>query len=127
MNQAVCYRSLLAFAALAGLLSACAEKETVSFAADVQPLLQANCIGCHQAGGEGFETSGFSMTSYEGLMRGTEGGPMVIAGDSLGSNLLVLIEGRADPTLTMPRDQHVLRAHEIDLIRTWIEEGAKNN
>ena len=63
------------------LASACKSEPKVSFSQEVRPILEANCLSCHQAGGAGFVASGLSMTSYDNLMKGTEAGPMVIAGD----------------------------------------------
>jgi hypothetical protein len=108
--------------------TACSSEEPVSFARDVQPILEANCLSCHQASGQGFKASGLSMASYEDLMKGTEGGPMVIAGDVEGSNLLVLMEGRADPSISMPHGNlDPLPSADIAIIRNWIAQGAKNN
>lgn len=109
------------------LLAACADRESVSFATDVLPVLNANCLECHQAGGEGYESSGFSMASYDDLMRGTDAGPMVIPGDSLGSNLVVLMEGRADPSIQMPQGHSTVSNADIAAVKTWIDQGAKNN
>lgn len=120
-------RFLLA-AALPALLIACAGEESVSFSQDVRPILDQHCLTCHQAGGAGLEASGFSLVSYEDLMKGTQFGPMVIPGDALGSNMLVLMEGRADPSISMPHgDMKPVPQQQIDTIRRWIEQGAKNN
>ena len=120
-------RFLLA-AALPALLIACAGEESVSFSQDVRPILDQHCLTCHQAGGAGLEASGFSLVSYDDLMKGTQFGPMVIPGDSLGSNMLVLMEGRADPAISMPHgDMKPVPQQQIDTIRRWIEQGAKNN
>lgn len=120
-------RILLA-AALPALLVACAGEESVSFSQDVRPILDQHCLACHQAGGAGLEASGFSLVTYEDLMKGSQFGPMVIAGDALGSNMLVLMEGRADPSISMPHgSMKPIPQAEIDTIRRWIEQGAKNN
>jgi hypothetical protein len=118
---------LAAGTALLGL-AGCNGEGTVSYAQDVEPILQANCLSCHQEGGAGFEASGFSMASYDELMKGTQYGPMIVAGDSEGSNLLVLMEGRADPSISMPhgRMEPVSKAN-IDTIRRWVDQGAKEN
>ncbi len=109
-------------------LAACSREEPVSFTQDVRPILDQHCLSCHQAGGAGLEASGFSLVSYDDLMKGTQFGPMVIAGDSLGSNMLVLMEGRADPAISMPHgDMKPVPQQQIDTIRRWIEQGAKNN
>ena len=110
------------------LASACKSEPKVSFSQEVRPILEANCLSCHQAGGAGFEASGFSMVTYDDLMKGTDAGPMVIPGDVEGSNLLVLMEGRADPSISMPHgSMDPVPGEDIALIRNWIAQGAKNN
>lgn len=110
------------------LLSACSGEPEASFSQDVRPILEKNCLSCHQAGGAGFEASGFSMASYDELMKGTDGGKMVIAGDVEGSNLVVLMEGRADPSISMPHgSMDPVPTQDIATIKKWIAQGAKNN
>ncbi|MDH3787387.1 MAG: hypothetical protein OES53_02370 [Xanthomonadales bacterium] len=100
----------------------------MSFAQDVKPILDQNCLSCHQEGGEGYQASGFSMVSYDDLMKGTKFGAMVIGGDSEGSNLLVLMEGRADPSISMPHgSMDKVASKDIKTIRLWIDQGANNN
>jgi hypothetical protein len=42
--------------------------------------------------------------------------------------MLVLMEGRADPSISMPHGgQKAVSAEDIQKIRLWIEQGAKNN
>ncbi len=106
---------------------AAAKEEPVSFAEDVQPILQIRCATCHQKGAEGYEKSGFDLTSYDGLMKGTKLGPMVVPGDPLTSNLMVLIDGRSDKSIQMPHGKKKLSQCDRDLIRRWIKQGAKNN
>lgn len=110
------------------MLAACNREAPVSFSQDVKPIIDQNCISCHLEGGEGYEASGFSMENYEDLMKGTNFGPMIIRGDSAGSNMLVLMEGRADPSISMPHGamKPVAKA-DIETIRVWIDQGAKNN
>ena len=121
---------LAAVAPLAFLatLPGCAREEAVSFAQDVKPILDENCIACHQPGGKGYEASGFSMVSYEDVMKGTKYGAMVVSGDAEGSNLVVLMEGRADPSISMPHGSlDKVARRDIKTIRAWIDQGAKNN
>lgn len=118
---------LAAGAAVLGL-AGCSGEGTVSYVRDVEPILQANCLSCHKEGGAGFEASGFSMASYDELMKGTQYGPMIVAGDSEGSNLLVLMEGRADPSISMPHgSMEPVSKVDVDTIRRWIDQGAKKN
>ena len=106
----------------------CKKELPVSFSQNVRPILDRYCIECHLPGGKGFEASGFSVESYEDLMKGNRNGPMVIAGDSLGSNMLVLMEGRANPSIKMPHKKPVgASKKELETIRLWIDQGAQNN
>ena len=113
---------------LPAALLACSAEEQVSFARNVKPTLDQYCLECHQPGGAGFEASGLDLSSYDGVMQGTRNGPMVIPGDSMGSNLVVLMEGRADPSIKMPHGTRIkVSAAEIETVKTWIDQGAKDN
>jgi len=110
------------------VLTACGGEPAISFSQDVKPIIDKHCVVCHQPDGQGEVASGFDMTSYEGLMEGAMFGPMIIAGDVEGSNMLVLMEGRADPSISMPHGQRdPVPAQDIQTIRLWIEQGANNN
>ena len=110
-----------------GANQACAQQQKISFAEDVMPIFRGRCVGCHQPGGPGYEKSGLDLTSYEGVMKGTKHGPMVIPRDADGSNLMWLLDWRASPELRMPHGQKKLSTCDRDAIRAWIFEGAKNN
>jgi hypothetical protein len=103
------------------------KKPTVSFAEDILPLLKWRCGNCHQTGGEGVDKSGLDLTSYEGLMKGTKFGKMVIAGDPNHSNLMLLLDWRVPAAIRMPHGKKKLSTCDRDTIRTWIREGALNN
>lgn len=110
------------------VLSGCKKEQEVSFSQDVKPIIDKYCIECHQAGGEGLAASGFNLEDYAGLMKGTRHGPMIFAGDSAGSNMLVLMEGRADPSISMPHGKmEGATGKELETIRVWIDQGARNN
>jgi hypothetical protein len=108
------------------LLSACGNKE-ISFRSDIQPILKQYCMECHAESGKGYEKSGLLMTSYESLMKGTKFGAIIKPGDSLSSALMMLVEGRADPSIKMPHGKEPLPKDRIDLLKKWVEQGAKNN
>lgn len=110
-----------------GSAGAAAAEEVVSWKLDVQPILQARCVDCHKPGGAGWDASGLDLTTYKGLMTGTKHGPIVVPGDTLSSNLLVLVEGRADPKVRMPHGQRPLLKQQIEIIRLWVKQGAKDN
>ena len=101
--------------------------ERVSYQLDVYPILQSRCVACHTPDGDGYKASGLDLTSYEGLIKGTKHGPIVIPGDPVSSNLNVLIEGRADPKLRMPHGERPLLKAQQQIIHAWVKQGAKNN
>jgi hypothetical protein len=101
--------------------------EPQSFSEDILPILQGRCVSCHQPGGAGFEKSGLDLTTYEGLMKGTKFGAMVIPRDPEGSNLMWLLDWRASPEVRMPHGKKKLSICDRNAIRAWIREGAKNN
>jgi cytochrome c553 len=97
-----------------------------SYARDVQPIIIWRCIACHAPEGEGAAKSGLNLTSYEGLMAGTkQGGALIEAGSSTSSTFMVMLT-RKDH-LRMPHGAAPLSDDELRVIRTWIDQGAKNN
>lgn len=115
-------------------LSGC--ERPVSFVDDVQPILEASCIECHSASAEGYVASGFSLTDYEGVMKGTKFGPVVVANNSASSNLYLVIAHKTDPEIHMPPHHEdafasgrgtPLSDEQIETIQAWIDQGALNN
>ena len=110
---------------MAPIQSACAQQGQMSFAEDIAPIFKGCCVSCHQPGGEGYNASGLDLTSYDGLMKGTKFGTMVIPGQPDSSNLIVLIDGRAK--IRMPFGHKPLPSCLRNIIWSWIFQGAKNN
>ena len=105
-----------------------ATEPPASFKDDVLPVFQEHCTSCHQApNGAGFQASGLDLTSYQGVMKGTKFGPMVVAGNPETSNLMRLLDWQTSPQLRMPHDKRQLSTCDRDAIRNWIREGAKDN
>ncbi len=124
----------LYFLAIAVIGTGCSQQ--VSFQNDVNPILQENCLSCHDGQGEGIEASGFSVRSYDDLMKGTKFGKVVVPGDSLSSSLYRLIDHQADPKIQMPPhhdealatgQKSALSGAQIKTIKAWIDQAANNN
>ena len=97
----------------------------VSFENDVTPIFQNRCVQCHggvDEDGEIRAEASLNLTSYEGVIAGSEYGPVVTAGDPDDSILLDLIVWG-----DMPEEGDSVPEEEIALIRMWIAEGALNN
>jgi len=101
--------------------------EKVSFSEDIYPIIQIRCLECHKPDGDGYKKSGLDLRTYQGLMKGTKFGPMIVPGNAFLSNLVVLIDGRAAPGLRMPHNKKKLSICERQLIKRWINQGAKDN
>jgi uncharacterized membrane protein len=111
-----------------GLVGCSGGEPVVSFSAEVKQVLDNNCVSCHVPGQPGYEASGLALDSYDGLMKGTRFGKVVLPGDAQGSVLNMLVEGRADPSIAMPHGANRrLYAEEIQVLRRWVEQGASNN
>jgi len=103
----------------------------VSFSRDVMPILQDYCVSCHHPSpyAKGYAKSGLDLTSYEGLMKGTKFGKVVIPGDSENSTFTKLLTG-TNKGLKMPMGLNAsgtLDRQYILTLRKWVKQGAKNN
>jgi mono/diheme cytochrome c family protein len=92
--------------------------------ADVAPIFQQRCAECHTPGKEGTMKSGFSVESYETVMKGTKLGPVIVKGSSESSSLYRLVAGETDPSIHMPHGKASLTHDQIKTIETWIDQGA---
>jgi formate dehydrogenase gamma subunit len=86
----------------------------VSFAADILPLLQANCATCH---GE-MASGGLKLTDYSSLAAGGQDGPAFVAGSPDQSLIVAKMKG-----------DHAVRLTGADLQKLvdWIAAGAQDN
>jgi hypothetical protein len=94
----------------------------VSFNRDIRPILANNCFACHGPDEKQRETD-FHFDTKEGAFA-EEG--VIVPGNAPGS-LLVKRITNPDPEKVMPPPDsgHSLDARQIDLLRRWIDEGAK--
>ena len=116
-----------ALVAIVGLADMASAAEEVSFKLDVQPILQSRCTQCHAPGGAGYRESGLDLTSYQGLMKGTKHGPIVVPRDPFTSNLNVLVEGRASRNIQMPHHERPLLQLQQRILANWVKQGAQDN
>lgn len=98
------------------------DPDTVYFQNDVLPILISGCgmSGCHDA-----ETAQerVILTSYESVIRTGK----ITPGNPSGSKLYnVITTGESDDRMPPP-PRASLTSEQIQLIRTWIEQGARNN
>ena len=93
----------------------------ISYSTTIQPIFNNNCTGCHGSSGA------LSLDSWGDLMAGTSNnGPVVISENGSGSRLIQKLQGTASGS-QMPASGCCLDASVIQLIETWIDEGAEDN
>jgi len=91
----------------------------VSFADEIMPIFEAYCVECH---GEESTELGLRLDTYEGAMAGSDYGSVIEVGDASGSLIIDMIESG-----DMPEDGDPVPPEDLELIKTWISEGAENN
>ena len=110
----------LAFAIIGFLIFG--EEKQVDFSTQIKPILNKHCISCH---GGVKKNGGFSVLFEEEAFAITESGhPAIIPGDPNGSELIRRLT-QSDPELRMPYQRTPLSEDEIELMKTWIRQGAK--
>jgi hypothetical protein len=104
---------------------AAAAEPAVDFGRDVQPLLSDRCYKCHGPD-EAQREGDLRFDSEESARAERDGKRAIAAGDLLNSELIARIESQ-DPALRMPPPDSKLSLspREIELLRTWIVQGAK--
>ena len=113
------------------LFSACQKKEikNVSFSADIQPILDEYCIRCHNSESN---MGKLNFENYDKLMASryfNRKEPVAIGGDVESSRLYWVVKTN-NPAVKMPPGYSglgSLSGTEKELIKVWINEGAKNN
>ncbi len=93
----------------------------VDYNADVKPILNKNCIGCHGGVKKAGEVS--FLFEEEMLQPGKSGKVPVVRGDADASEMIRLIESN-DPDEKMPRHGTPLSSEDVSTLRKWIDEGA---
>ena len=92
-----------------------------SFAADVAPILTANCQGCHIGGRQA--SGGLRMDTFEQLLRGGDSGPSIAARQAAESLLVLRLRGQEGDRMP-PDGRPALSESEIAVIAAWIDQGA---
>ena len=88
----------------------------------ISPMLDSKCTSCHNAGKK---KGKLKLTTYNEILKGGEGGEVVIPGDALNSELFKRITLPEDHDDFMPSEgKRPLTDNEVKLIEWWINAGA---
>lgn len=95
--------------------------ETVHFMQDIMPELVDTCGRCHN---DTQKQNGFSVMSFEKLMKGGNSGAVITAGSLENSRLWRLVNADETPVMPAGNQTGITRRWHANL-KTWIMEGAK--
>ncbi len=107
---------------LTALLAALPAGAQVSYWKDIRPILDRQCTGCHQPASR---QSDLLLTTWDGLRQGGRKGPSFVAGKPEDSPVIAYLTGASKPQ--MPFGGRPLPDEQIELLRRWIREGARND
>jgi len=104
--------------------------EPIDFSNHVLPILEDRCFSCHQ---EAYEKNGktiqpkagLALSTYDLVMKGNLDNTVVTPGDVEDSYLHEVLTLDEDDDMFMPPKGGPLTPEQIDIIKRWIEEGAK--
>ena len=94
------------------------------FDRDILPVIQRSCSECH---GKDKQKGKLRLDSFAELQKGVDGEPVVTAGKAGESSLLVRISLPDSDDERMPPKGNRLSNSVNELIKRWIEQGAKQN
>src|SRR5262245_55064216 len=120
--------ALLALVVFASLGAAAAEpgggdRAPVNFGRDILPILSDNCFQCHGPDAK-VRKAGLRLDTQEGALRTTD--PVIRPGQSDQSELVRRISSaEAAKVMPPPKSNHRLTSQQIELLRRWIDQGAK--
>lgn len=101
------------------------EPDVVSYYRNVRPIFQQNCQGCHQPAKA---SGGYVMTDYAGLFKtGDSNEPGIVPGQPDKSVLVKQITAHDGKPAAMPKGKPPLIDHEVNLLKKWIAQGAKDD
>jgi len=109
------------FAVCMTFFSSGAFAEDVDYRRDVYPIFEKYCLACHTVD----EAQGsLVMEPYEALMRGGDSGPAITIGVPSSSRFFMMASKKLEPVMP-PDDAEGPNEAELQMIASWIEQGAK--
>lgn len=113
--------------AFALMMLAPGQAAELDFATDIQPILKANCIACHN---KTTTKADLNMETPELMKKGGESGPALIPGKGADS-IVVQAAAHTWDSIMPPKGNKVgavnLTQDEVALLKQWIDQGAKGS
>ena len=111
-------RISLAFILLSICAVGCADAAPVDFEKQIAPVFAQHCVRCHSSASD---KGDLSLATFDDM----KSNDYVIAGDPEGSYLIELVTSQHGEPPAMPKEAKPLSDTEVDLLRQWIDQGAK--
>src|SRR5262245_32108399 len=106
---------------VSGIHVAGAADQPVSYYRDVRPILQAQCLGCHQPSKA---NGGYVMSDFKKLLAGGDSKELAIVPKQPAKSHLARLITPQNGEAEMPKGKPPLGELEIGLIKSWIAQGA---
>jgi hypothetical protein len=90
----------------------------ITWKGHIERLMQDRCSSCHEPGEK---KGGLDVSSFAAIRQGGGSGRTLVAGDPDHSRLWLMISQQERPF--MPKGDDQLPAAELQMVRTWIEQG----
>jgi mono/diheme cytochrome c family protein len=112
-----------AFAFRAISASSVSPSDAEFFENNIRPLLAEHCYECHGAASEKVK-GGLRLNTRAGLLKGGEGGPVVVPGHPESSPLIASVKGPVGDHPQMPAKKPALAPPAVAALEEWIRRGA---
>jgi WD40 repeat protein len=96
----------------------------ISYYQDIRPILQANCLGCHQPAKS---KGGYVMTDFKKLLAGGDSAHAAIVPAHPEQSAMLKMITPQDGEVRMPKGKTPLGDDAVALFRSWIEQGAQDD
>ena len=108
----------LAFVVYLACAGSAFSEDKITYQDQILPLIEANCSKCHNSDKK---KADLELTSYQGALKGSGSGPVVVSGNLDGSKLWKALTHAEDPF--MPPNRPKLEDKELEKFKKWIVGG----
>lgn len=121
--RAITWRVLSCFGILASatVMADDAKPQGPDFNTQVAPVLKKYCNGCHNTDNQ---EGGLVLESFDAVLKGSKRGPVIVAGRSDQSRLILTVEKKLKPTMP-PAGNEGPKSDEVAILKAWVDAGAK--
>lgn len=97
-------------------------EDKITYQDNILPIIQANCAKCHN---EDKKKADLDLTSYQGALKGSGSGAVLVSGNPDASKLWKSITQTEEPF--MPQNQPPIPNKDLETFKKWIQGGLLEN